>query len=177
MRNIYSEDETIALSEYIDKLDSSDCYCCWQDEETQKGFNFKFSKSLENFTNAGVKSRFIATIVRKIDDVCVGSIFLSPENTLPDLAIMIYKPYRRKGYANKAFFLGTQYCFVKFNFECIYAGCYPDNIGSLRMLSRCGFIPHPEGDQYEKHFITGAEIVQKDFVKYNPNCEKQFVRA
>ena len=55
-----------------------------KDEETQKGYNFKFVKSFENFTNAGVQSRFIATIVRKLDDTCVGSIFLSPENTLPD---------------------------------------------------------------------------------------------
>jgi len=105
---------------------------------------------------------------------------------------MIYRPYRRKGYAREAFLLGTQYCFNQFKLACIYAGCYEDNIGSLWMLSGCGFIPHPEGlvvpnancvrvwycspmrpgDQCEKHFLTGAEIVQRDFVKHNPDWVK-----
>ena len=172
MRNIYCADDTIELSEHIGELDDMDCFRCWQDEETQKGYNVKFVKSFESFTNAGVQSRFIATVIRKTDGICVGSIFLSPESTLPDLAIMIYRPYRRKGYASRAFLLGTQYCFDKFNLECIYAGCYQDNIGSLQMLSRCGFVPHPEGNRHEKHFITGAEIVQKDFLKYNPDWMK-----
>lgn len=32
------------------------------------------------------------------------------------------------------------------------------------MLKKCGFIPHPEGNQQEKHFLTGEDITQLDSV-------------
>ena len=167
MRTIYMEDDVVALAEYIGELDAADGYRCWQDVDTQKGYNFRRTGSLEEYIKEGIHSRFIATIVRKSDGLCVGSIFLSPEGTLPDLAIMIYRPHRRNGYATRAFSLGTKYCFEVLGLACVYAGCYQGNQASLRMLERCGFVPHPEGNQNEKHFITGAPIVQLDFVKHN----------
>ena len=166
MRHPYVQDDTLLLSEYIDQLDNTACYRCWQETETQKGYNCRFTTAFENFANAGVQSRFIAAIIRKADGVCVGSVFLSAENTPPDLAIMIYPPYRNKGYATRAFSLAADHCFSTFELDCIYAGCYEDNPASLQMLSRCGFTPHPEGNQQEQHFLTGEDIVQLDFVKY-----------
>ena len=40
-------------------------------------------------------------------------------------------------------------------------------MGSLKMLERCGYIPYPIGNVPEKHYITGEDIVQMDFV-YSP---------
>jgi len=56
--------------------------------------------------------------------------------------------------------------------EYIFAGCYPNNTASLKMLKKCGFRPHPDGNQNEKHYLTGDDITQLDFIKYNPKCVK-----
>jgi RimJ/RimL family protein N-acetyltransferase len=47
----------------------------------------------------------------------------------------------------------------------IYAGSYPHNIASQKMLAKCGFKPHPEGNLEEKHYLTGEPIIQYDYVK------------
>ena len=167
-RRKYLSDEVLCLSEYIESEDDLECYGCWEDEETQSGYNHKFDSSFDEWSkNTPIKSRFIATIIRLCDNANIGAIFLSPEDTPPDLAIMIYKPYRGKGYGTRAFSLGAKYCFDVLLLERVYAGCYPDNNASLKMLNRCGFQPHPEGNCYEKHYITGEDIIQLDFVKYN----------
>jgi hypothetical protein len=36
------------------------------------------------------------------------------------------------------------------------------------MIVSCVFIPHPSGDLHEKHYITGEEIVQRDYIIVNP---------
>ena len=168
-RKVYIGDEIVSLIEYIDSQDDVDCYHCWQDEETQKGYNLKFTRSFEEWSaNTSIKSRFIATIKRLSDDVSMGAIFLSPEGTSPDLAILIYKPYRGNGYGVRAFSLGIKHCFEAFSFDYITAGCYAHNIASMKMLQRCGFLPHPQGNQNEKHYRTGEDIVQLDFVTYKP---------
>ncbi len=74
----------------------------------------------------------------------IGSIFLSPEGTEADLAIIVYKLYRKQGYGTAAFSLGATYCFETFGFDFIYAGCYPWKVGSRKMLEKCGFVRHPK---------------------------------
>ena len=168
-RKIYLLDEVLSLSEYIELEDDLGSYHCWQDEETQSGYNHKFTLSFEEWAeNRSIKPRFIATIKMLSDNATIGAIFLSPEDTPPDLAIMIYKPYRGKGYGTRAFLLGIKYCFESLSLDYLYAGCYPHNISSMKMLQKCGFKPHPEGNQNEKHYLTGEDIVQLDFVKYKP---------
>jgi RimJ/RimL family protein N-acetyltransferase len=166
-RKIYIENDLISLSEYIDSEDDLNCYICWLDTETQNGYNYKMKSSFEDYAKEENKARFIATIIRKSDNASIGSIFVSPEYALPDLAIMIFKPYRNQGYGTMAFSLGVEYCFDVLKLDKIFAGCYSGNNASLAMLKKCGFVEHPEGNSYEKHFLTGEDIVQMDFVKYN----------
>jgi RimJ/RimL family protein N-acetyltransferase len=166
-RQIYISDSGVSLAEYIASEDDADCYNCWRDDETQKGYNYRFSKTFEEFAERQVKHRFMATILRCSDNLCIGVIFVSAEDSPPDLAIMIYKPYRSAGYGTSAFLLGVRYCFESLKLDKIYAGCYPDNLRSMKMLEKCGFLPHPEGNLIEKHYLTGEEIIQKDFVKFN----------
>lgn len=171
-RKRYLSDEVISLSEDIESEDDLDCYKCWQDEETQSGYNHKLTRSFEEWSeNTSIKSRFIATIKRRTDNASIGSIFLSPEDTPPDLAILIYKSYRGNGYGTRAFALGIKYCFEVLSLEYIYAGCYPHNVPSMKMLQKCGFQPHPEGNQNEKHYLTDEDIIQLDFVKYKRPME------
>ena len=65
------------------------------------------------------------------------------------------------------FSLGVKYRFETLKLDKIFAGCYADNIASMKMLERCGFQPHPEGNQNEKQYLTGENIIQYDFVIYN----------
>ncbi len=165
-RKIYISNDILNLSEYIVDPDDIDLYNCWLDPETQTGYNHKFTKSFEEFREGEIKSRFIATIMRCADNACIGSVFVSPENCLPDLAIMMYKPYRNQGFGTMAFSLGVKYCFETLKLDKIFAGCYEDNVASMKMLKKCGFQPHPEGNQNEKHYLTGENIIQYDFVVY-----------
>jgi RimJ/RimL family protein N-acetyltransferase len=96
----------------------------------------------------------------------IGRIGISPG--LPDLTITICKPYRKQGYGAMAFSLAVQYCFEALHLEEIYAGCYEANAASLRMIERCGFLPHPEGNIMEKHIYTGENRLQYDFIATNP---------
>ena len=171
-RRVYLADDVINMSEYLDMEDDLDCYACWQDEGTQDGYNHKSTETFEEFAKGSIESRFIATIIRLSDNARIGSIFVSPENTEPDLAVMIYKPYRGKGYGSRAFALGVKYCFEVLSLEYIHAGCYPHNSASLKMIKKCGFRPYPEGNLNEKHYLTGEDITQLDFVQYNPVCIK-----
>jgi len=166
-RKTYIEDEVISLSEYIEEADSAAFWHCWQDEDTQRGYNHNETDELSDFTHGGVTANFLATILRKTDGEPVGGIFLSEGGT-PDLAIMIFPPHRGQGYATRAFALGAAYCFDVLHHKRIYAGCFPHNAASLKMLERCGFRPHPAGNMAEKHYLTGEEIMQMDFVKNNP---------
>ena len=171
-RKIYLSNPILCLAEYIRCEDDWDRYNCWMDPETQMGYNLRKVITCEEYTRESIRSRFISTIIRCKDNARIGAIFVSPENTLPDLAIMIFKPYRRQGYGTMAFSLGVRYCFEKLKLDRIYAGCYPGNVLSMQMLKTCGFEPHPEGNVKERHYLTGEEITQLDFVKWNPEkCE------
>jgi RimJ/RimL family protein N-acetyltransferase len=166
-RHVFISDGTLALAEYRGMEDNADFYECWQDEDTQRAFNYQFNRAFDEFSKSPVKSRFIATVIRLSDNARIGVVFVSPEGTLPDLAIMLYKPYRTKGYGTKAFLLATEYCFEHLGLDEVYAGCYPQNAASLKMLKRCGYVPHPQGNQAEKHYLTGEPITQLDFVASN----------
>ena len=170
-RKIYISNDELMLAEYCNDFDAEANYNCWQDHDTQNGYNFKMDITLEDFKNRPVRSRFQAVVIRKSDNNVIGIISMSPENALPDLAIMIYKPYRKKGYGTKAFALALKYCFEAFDLDQIYAGCYETNSVSLRMLTACGFVPHPEGNEVEEHFESGATITQLDFVKFRVDVE------
>jgi len=166
---VFITDGIISLSEYL-PCDYRASYECWLDPETQDGYNMKYSETYEQFISdsSRIKSgRFSAVIIRNSDNMCVGEIGLSPEGMPPDLAIRMYKPSRRQGYGTMAFALGAEYCLKTFDLDRIYADCYPHNKGSMKMLERCGFVPHPEGNIPEKHYITGEDIIQYDYVKYN----------
>ncbi len=168
-RKVFIANDILSLVERNPEFDDINDYECWQDKATQDGFNFKHDMTLEAFCNLPTRSRFIATIQRNSDSACIGSIFVSPEGNLPDLAIMVYEPFRHHGYGTIAFLLGIKYCFDVLKIDKLYAGCYETNIVSQKMLSKCGFQPNPPGDTREKHYLTGKPITQFDFLLSNPN--------
>ena len=168
-RKIWIADDILSLVECIPQIDDVNNYKCWRDKATQDGYNFKLEDTLEEFRSHPIKSRFIATIQRNSDSACIGSISVSPEGSVPDLAIMLYKPFRHHGYGTKAFSLAIQYCFNVLKIDELHADCYETNIVSQKMITKCGFQPNPQGNQLEEHYLTREPIMQFDFVITNPN--------
>ena len=165
-RKIYIATQELSLVEYCPHMDDKSHYECWQDPTTQDGYNYKMCDSLEEFCERPTRSRWLAVILRKEDNQPLGIVSLSPEGSPPDLAIMLYKPYRGQGYGTNAFSLASKYCFEAFGFDSLYAGCYETNEISRKMLKACGFVPNPDGDSHETHYITGKPIIQHDYVLY-----------
>ena len=163
-RKIYAAGSVLSLAAYCPESDDRSCYECWCDPATQDGYNFSMTKTFEEFSQRPSRCRLEAVIIRNEDKLPLGIITLSPEGSLPDLAIMLYKPYRGMGYGTAAFALAAQYCLEAFDLDCIYAGCYETNNISQKMLKSCGFLPHPDGNSLETHYLTGNPIMQYDFV-------------
>lgn len=163
-RKVYTANEKLSLVEYCPMMDDKSYSECWQDPATQDGYNYKMCDSLEAFCERPTRSRLLAVIIRNEDDEPLGIVSLSPEGSPPDLAIMLYKPYRGQRYGTNAFSLAAKYCLESFGFECLYAGCYETNKISRKMLQSCGFVPNPNGDSHETHYLTGEPITQHDYV-------------
>lgn len=109
-RKICISSDRLILAEYCNEIDAEENYNCWQDPATQEGYNFKMDITLETFMRRTIRSRFQAVIIKKNDNSVIGIVSMSPENALPDLAIMIYKPYRQQGYGTEVFKLALEYC-------------------------------------------------------------------
>ena len=165
-RSIYETDGVISLAEYVPETDDTASYEAWQDSATIRGYNHRINCTFDEFAALPDRCRFHAAILRHADDALIGEISISPETSLPDLAIILYPGYRGQGYGTAAFRLGVRYALHTLKLPCLYAGCYEGNAASRRMLEKCGFVPHPEGDVPEKDVFTGEDIIQHDFVVY-----------
>jgi len=163
-RRIYISDEIVALCEYVRPQDDKYMFDCWHDPDTVKGYNFHMDMPLDQFCVRKIRNRFMSTIVRLEDMREIGQIFLSPDTSPPDLAIMLYSGFRGMGYGTRAFRLGLKYCFAAFDLEEIFAGCYEGNAASARMLAKLGFERSPGGDRIEENICTGGTIIQHDYV-------------
>lgn len=159
----YIENEKIRLIRYRHD-DDKDMYDCWNDIETQKGFNSIIDESFEEFCNFNIDEyRFWATIISKEERCPIGTVRLSSDVMNPDLAIWIYKPYRCKGFGTKSFYLAMEFCFTNYHLNDIVAGCYEDNIKSISMLKKLGFIKSDEDDSIEKNIFTGKDYIHLAF--------------
>lgn len=169
-RKIFCADARVALAEYLPDEDDAERYDCWRDSGTEDGYNSKFGfGSFEEFCawKHAERSRFYATIIARDGGSRVGAVFLSPAGSPPDLAIMIYPDFRHRGYGTSAFALAAEHCFSALKCGEIFAGCYEGNTASMKMLEKCGFTPHAEGNEQETHYLTGEARWQLDFVRRN----------
>jgi hypothetical protein len=52
--------------------------------------------------------------------------------------------------------LATKYAVEVLKITGLHAGAYRDNIGSLKMLGRCGYVPFQAGNVPEKQSVRAA---------------------
>ena len=98
------EDSRIGLAAYTHK-DDKDMYACWQDIETQKGYNGVFNQTFDEFIQYDIERfKFWVTVTDKQTSEKVGVLRLGLDELCPDLAIWIYPPYRNMGYGTQSFF-------------------------------------------------------------------------
>ena len=165
-RKTYISNSILSLVEHK-KCDDRALFDDWLDPDTQKGYNGVFVDSFGEFTQREIKQRFFAMIKINSNHDIIGAVGISPPETVADLAIWIFRPYRRQGFGTSAFALATKYAVDVLNIPQLHAGVYPDNIGSRKMLTRCGYVPYPSGNIAEKHFLTGEDVIQLDLI-YKP---------
>jgi RimJ/RimL family protein N-acetyltransferase len=163
VRTEYTSDWLVSLAEYT-KSDDRALYDNWLDPDVQKGYNFVLTESFEDFSKRELKQRFFAMIQLNGTGEIAGAVGVSPPESPPDLAIWIFAPYRKQGYGVAAFALATKYALEMLNISELYAGAYPDNTGSQRMLEKCGYVRFPQDDLRERHYLTGEEIIQWGYV-------------
>ena len=176
-RKVYVKNDIISLAEYLQK-DYQELYDGWLDEEVQRGYNFKWNKSFEQYLAESLEREELnytsnCAIILNENNQLIGAIGVSRYPAEPyDMSIRVFKPYRSQGFGTIAFALGVKYCFDILKLDKMYAGCYPDNIRSMKMIEKCGFVPHPEGNIQSKHYITGEPVTQLDFVLTRENYNK-----
>ena len=159
----YIEDNIIGLRQYT-HADDRDMYRCWQDPDTQKGYNGIFDDTFEAFSDFEIsRFRFWFTVMDKYTNTPAGTLRLGLDAVCPDLAVWIYAEFRRRGYGTGAFRLALAYIFANSDYTELSAGCYRDNTGSRKMLEQIGFVRFPEGDLEETDAFTGEPTVQLEY--------------
>ncbi|MBQ8556121.1 MAG: GNAT family N-acetyltransferase [Clostridia bacterium] len=162
MTQHYIEDDAIALIPYTEE-DASDFCACWQDDATQRGYNFILPENGQVDIFGEISAfPFWAVAVDKCTGNRLGVLRLSPDEEHPDLAIWMYPAHRGKGWGGRAYRLALRYLFAH-GYDAIYAGCFPHNTPSLRILKKSGFIRWPEGDVKETSVFDGSEIIMLGF--------------
>lgn len=164
MNEYIAENRRIGFVQYTHE-DDGDMFACWQDHDTQKGYNYAFDGSIDDLGSIDIAVfPFWVVVIDKTSGGKIGVLRLSSGDE-QDLAIWVYPNYRRKGFGTEAFSLAVDHIFRNMKLREIYAGCYCDNRASLRMLEKVGFVRYPAGDQQEENCFTGEPTVQLSFVR------------
>lgn len=157
------EDSRIGLAPYTHE-DDGDMLSCWLDMATQKGYNCTYEQALEGFKRFEIDLfPFWVTIVDKELDRKVGSLRLGLDEPCPDLAIWIYPQYRHRGYGARSFALALKYIFCNDLYPEIAAGCFEDNLYSMQIIKKLGFVRYPDGDMTEPDCFTGQDRLMQAF--------------
>jgi len=166
-RKIYASNEILSIAQYLPSDTKMD-YECWQETETQKGYNYIIKDNFDEFSGRKRNHRLYAAVTLNDEtQTLIGFIMLSPPDGLPDLCIRILKAYHGFGYGSSAFALVTDYCVNSLGHDKIYAGCYETNNVSKKMLLKCGYVPHPDGDISSIDVFSEEKITQYDYVFEN----------
>jgi RimJ/RimL family protein N-acetyltransferase len=147
--------------------DANNNYCRWMNdtEVTQYLESRFYPQSVESIAsyiskvNASSDSVFFA-IVLKDKDIHIGNIKIGSINWIhryADVGILIGdKTCWGKGFGVEAIKLVVDYAFKKLNLRRLEAGCYSNNIRSIKAFKKAGFIE--EGCLRQRYFCEGGYV-------------------
>lgn len=102
------------------------------------------------------KEEVTCAICLKETDELIGVVFLldiDMHNRVGHCPVFIDKAYWGKGYGTEVRMLILKYAFYERGLNRIYACVNEDNVGSIKMLQKCGFVV--EGKMRKSHFSNG----------------------
>ncbi len=149
--------------------DVNDNYYQWlNDPEVNQYLEIRFSPMSKEIIAEFVRSMdgnpnsiFLA-ICTIANDLHIGNIKLGPINwthRFADISLIIGdKRYWKKGVATEAIGLITRFAFENLNIHKVKAGCYAENIGSLKAFEKNGF--QREGLLKQHRFFMGKFVDQ-----------------
>lgn len=147
--------------------DANANYCSWMNdtEVTQYLESRFYPHSVESIAsyisqvNASSDSVLFAIVV-KDKDIHIGNIKVGSINWIhryADVGILVgAKAYWGKGFATEAIKLMVDYAFKKLNLHRLEAGCYSNNIASIKAFKNAGFTE--EGRLKERYFWHGEYV-------------------
>ncbi len=157
--------------------DVNDNYYHWMNDDditcyTESRFYPYSKEQLHAYVAAldGMADSVFLAIIEKSSERHIGNIKLGTINWIhrrADIGILIGdKHCWGKGYASEAIDLLSEYAFSKLNLHKVWAGCYIDNIASIKAFEKAGF--EREGIQ-KRHVYYAGEYV--DVVLLGKFCE------
>ena len=121
---------------------------------------------------------FFFRIENKVTNEFIGEIGYTviqntPYGKLVHLGYFLKEKYWNKGYATEALKRTIEYAFVENNVYRIRTGCFKENIGSERVMQKCGFIKEAEFKKYILHEGQLKDRVEYRLLKEEYNARKR----
>lgn len=147
--------------------DAEGDYCRWMnDNEVTRYLESRFTphsvQSIASFitqVNESSDSVLFAIVVRD-GNTHIGNIKIGSINWIhhyADVGLLIgSKAHWGKGFATEALNLVVEYAFRELNLHRLEAGCYSNNIGSIKAFKKAGFIE--EGIMEERYLCEGEYV-------------------
>lgn len=147
--------------------DVNENYYKWMNDHeitryTESRFYPYSMEQLQAFVSSldGKRTDVFLAIIEKATDRHVGNIKLGGIDWIHRVAnigvIIGAKDCWGKGYASEAIALISAYAFKKLNLHKVWAGCYSNNLGSIKAFQKAGFIE--EAIQRKHYFYDGNYI-------------------
>jgi len=150
----YNEDD---FKEYYRlKTDSKTMYYLQDIQLFSKGEALKEFHMVLKDTHETDRKFYFFHIERKDTQEQIGSIGYTvtentPEGKIVNAGYFIYPKFWGKGYTTEAFECVLNFAFSKNNVYRVTTGCLAENIGSEKVMQKCGLIKEAEHIDYEWH--------------------------
>jgi hypothetical protein len=162
-RKTYISSGLVNLSEPL-KSDLPAFYEAWKDPDTERGFNHKCTDTFGEFCAWSEKPRLFALIVRKEDNAAIGFLMLSPEEPNRILLSSCLNPTETGATGPPPFHSALNTASTYLHATGSMRAVTPTITRAEECLKKCGFQPNPDGNIKEKHYITGEDIIQSDYM-------------
>lgn len=125
---------------YFRKSDYLDVFAYTSNRNVCKKAYINYQKSPEDAKNLVKSYIYDRHLAICLNDKVIGSISLYMNHFKYYIGYVLNPLYEGNGYMNEALIYVINYCFKKQMFNYLYANCYVDNLKSLKVLDRLGFV-------------------------------------
>jgi RimJ/RimL family protein N-acetyltransferase len=113
-------------------------------------------EAIDKYTNCKEVNGIVIFAIESLDGETVGGISLhgrNEKNGIFSFGVIVYRPFRDKGYAEDAVRMLLRYCFRERRFQKCNSACVEGNEASVRLHEKLGFVE--EGRRRRSFFLNG----------------------